>query len=54
MRASTQAARLPTARSGTPALIDEMKLVGIDRGPQAIGWTHPKEVNEAMLNFLPE
>jgi len=35
-----------------PALIDDLKLVAIEGGPHNIGWTHPEEVNEALLEFI--
>jgi non-heme chloroperoxidase len=35
-----------------PGLIDDLKLVAIEGGPHNIGWTHPDEVNAAMLEFL--
>lgn len=35
-----------------PALVKGAKLIEIDGGPHAIGWTHPEEVNRALLDFL--
>jgi non-heme chloroperoxidase len=35
-----------------PALIDGSKLVTVEGGPHNIGWTHPEEVNTALLDFL--
>ena len=35
-----------------PALIDDVKLVAVEGGPHNIGWTHPEEVNAALLEFL--
>ena len=35
-----------------PGLIADLKLVTVDGGPHNIGWTHPDEVNEALLDFL--
>ena len=35
-----------------PALIDDLKLVAAEGGPHNIGWTHPEEVNEALLEFI--
>ena len=35
-----------------PALLDDVKLVAIDAGPHNIAWTHPDEVNRALLEFL--
>ncbi|GAA1993144.1 alpha/beta hydrolase [Catenulispora subtropica] len=37
-----------------PALIEDVRLVRIDGGPHNIAWTHPDEVNEALLGFLNE
>jgi non-heme chloroperoxidase len=35
-----------------PALIADVKLVSVEGGPHNIGWTHPEEVNAALLEFL--
>jgi non-heme chloroperoxidase len=35
-----------------PALLKDVRLVEIEGGSHNIGWTHPEEVNEAMLDFL--
>jgi non-heme chloroperoxidase len=35
-----------------PALIKGVKYTEIDGGPHNIGWTHPDEVNRALLDFL--
>jgi non-heme chloroperoxidase len=37
-----------------PDLIDDVRLVTVDGGPHNIAWTHPEEVNRALLDFLPE
>lgn len=37
-----------------PALIDDVRLVRIEGGPHNIAWTHPEEVNRALLEFLAE
>ena len=37
-----------------PALIDDVRLVRIEGGPHNIAWTHPAEVNRALLEFLAE
>jgi non-heme chloroperoxidase len=37
-----------------PDLIKDLRLVRIDGGPHNIAWTHPDEVNEALLAFLSE
>jgi non-heme chloroperoxidase len=35
-----------------PGLIADLKLVEVEGGPHNIGWTHPDEVNTALLDFL--
>jgi len=35
-----------------PGLIDDLRLVRVEGGPHNIGWTHPEEVNRALLEFL--
>jgi non-heme chloroperoxidase len=35
-----------------PALVADLKLVSVEGGPHNIGWTHPEEVNKALLEFL--
>ena len=35
-----------------PDLIDDVKLVAIEGGPHNIAWTHPDEVNAALLEFI--
>jgi non-heme chloroperoxidase len=35
-----------------PALIADVRLVRVQGGPHAIGWTHADEVNRALLEFL--
>jgi non-heme chloroperoxidase len=35
-------------------LIADMKLVTVEGGPHNIAWTHPEEVNKALLEFLAE
>jgi non-heme chloroperoxidase len=37
-----------------PGLIADVKLVSVKDGPHNIGWTHPDEVNQALLEFLAE
>jgi non-heme chloroperoxidase len=37
-----------------PALVDNLKLIPVEGGPHNIGWTHPDEVNQALLQFLDE
>jgi len=35
-----------------PALIKDLTFVTVEGGPHNIAWTHPDEVNPAMLSFL--
>ena len=35
-----------------PGLIKDLRLVPVEGGPHNIGWTHPDEVNTALLEFL--
>jgi len=42
---SSTAARLPD-------LLADCTLVPVEGGPHNIGWTHPDEVNSALLEFL--
>ena len=35
-----------------PALVEDLKLVVVEGGPHNIAWTHPDEVNDALLEFL--
>jgi non-heme chloroperoxidase len=35
-----------------PGLIKDLTLVTVDGGPHNIGWTHPDQVNAALLEFL--
>jgi non-heme chloroperoxidase len=37
-----------------PELVADLKLVSVKGGPHNIGWTHPEEVNPALLEFLGE
>ena len=37
-----------------PDLIADLRLVPVEGGPHNIGWTHPDEVNAALLEFLAE
>ena len=37
-----------------PDLIDDIRLVKVEGGPHNIGWTHPEEVNRALLEFVRE
>ncbi|HEX6507119.1 MAG TPA: alpha/beta hydrolase [Chloroflexota bacterium] len=35
-----------------PGLIENLTFVPVEGGPHNIGWTHPEEVNKALLEFL--
>ena len=35
-----------------PGLVAGLKLVSVEGGPHNIAWTHPEEVNKALLAFL--
>jgi non-heme chloroperoxidase len=35
-----------------PGLIADIDLIAVEGGPHNIGWTHPEEVNKALLDFL--
>jgi non-heme chloroperoxidase len=35
-----------------PALIKDLRFMEVAGGPHNIGWTHPEEVNQALLDFL--
>jgi non-heme chloroperoxidase len=45
---------LPLAATAArlPSLVAGLELVTVEGGPHNIGWTHPDEVNEAVLGFL--
>ena len=35
-----------------PELIEDVELVPVEGGPHNIAWTHPDEVNDALLEFI--
>jgi non-heme chloroperoxidase len=35
-----------------PELVKDVDFVEIEGGPHNVGWTHPDEVNEALLRFI--
>lgn len=37
-----------------PNLIKDVRFIEVAGGPHNIGWTHPEEVNKALLDFLTE
>jgi len=45
---------LPVAATADrlPDLIEDVRLVRVENGPHNIGWTHPDEVNAALLGFI--
>ena len=42
----------PATAARLPALIKDLTLVTVEGGPHNIAWTHPEEVNSALLAFL--
>jgi non-heme chloroperoxidase len=46
---------LPAEATGDrlPALIRDVRSVVIEGGPHAIIWTHARQVNQALLDFIP-
>jgi non-heme chloroperoxidase len=38
--------------SRLPGLVNDLTLITVEGGPHHIGWTHPGEVNTALLDFL--
>ncbi len=40
------------ARLRDENLIADLTVVEVDNGPHNVGWTHPEEVNKALLGFL--
>ena len=41
-----------TGRLRDEGLIADLTVVEVEDGPHDIGWTHPDEVNKALLSFL--
>jgi hypothetical protein len=39
-------------RPGLPTLIEDVRLARVENGPHNIGWTHPDEVNAALLGLI--
>jgi non-heme chloroperoxidase len=35
-----------------PDLVADLELIPVEGGPHNIAWTHPDEVNAALLEFL--
>ncbi|HEY3190343.1 MAG TPA: alpha/beta hydrolase, partial [Solirubrobacteraceae bacterium] len=35
-----------------PGLIADLKFIVVEGGPHNIAWTHPDEVNQALLEFI--
>ncbi|BCB90495.1 alpha/beta fold hydrolase [Phytohabitans suffuscus] len=44
----------PNTAQRLPALLKDVRLVPIEGGPHNIAWTHPEEVNPALMGFLRE
>ncbi|MDQ7906249.1 alpha/beta hydrolase [Phytohabitans sp. ZYX-F-186] len=44
----------PNTAQRLPALLKDVRLVPVEGGPHNVGWTHPEEVNPALLGFLRE
>jgi non-heme chloroperoxidase len=42
----------PNTAARLPALIADLTLIPVEGGPHNIAWTHPGEVNAALLEFL--
>jgi non-heme chloroperoxidase len=36
------------------ALIEDVQVIPVEGGPHNIAWTHPEEVNKALLEFIAE
>ncbi len=45
---------LPIDASGRrlPSLVKDIQFIEVEAGPHNIGWTHPDEVNEALIKFV--
>ncbi|MCW3064008.1 MAG: chloride peroxidase [Solirubrobacterales bacterium] len=44
----------PNTAARLSGLISDVKVIPVEGGPHNIGWTHPEEVNDALLTFLAE
>jgi non-heme chloroperoxidase len=44
----------PNTAQRLPGLVKDLRLVPVEGGPHNIAWTHPEEVNPALLGFLRE
>jgi non-heme chloroperoxidase len=42
----------PATAERLPGMVANLQLVRVEGGPHNIGWTHPDEVNKALLDFL--
>jgi non-heme chloroperoxidase len=42
----------PATAARLPGLIKDLKFVTVEGGPHNIAWTHPDEVNDALLAFI--
>ena len=43
---------MKNATDNAKSLIKDLTLVTVEGGPHNIAWTHPDEVNSALLAFL--
>jgi non-heme chloroperoxidase len=39
-------------RKRLPGMIENLQFVTVEGGPHNIAWTHPDEVNNALLEFI--
>ena len=51
-RRTTGSCRSTPPADRLPGLIEDLELVTVEGGPHNIAWTHPEEVNTALLGFL--
>jgi non-heme chloroperoxidase len=35
-----------------PEIVKDVQFIEVEGGPHNIGWTHPDEVNEALIKFI--
>jgi non-heme chloroperoxidase len=42
----------PNTANRLPGLIKDLTLIPVEGGPHNIGWTHPEEVNKALMDFI--
>jgi pimeloyl-ACP methyl ester carboxylesterase len=44
--------RFDTTAKRLPGLIEDLTFVTAEGGPDNLAWTHPDEVNQALLSFV--